>query len=92
MKHIRKDGSAVEGSPEEIAKYHKLMAGGNRRKARATGVRRARYSTKENAAIRKMVREGKTYLQISAKLWKLGLSPHKRTEQGIIVQVGRLSK
>ncbi len=89
MKHVRKNGSTVEGSPEEIAKYHKLMASGRSSK-RATGVKRSRYSNAENAMMRKLVRENKTYTQIARKLWTLKLSPHKRTEQAIMTQVGRL--
>ena len=95
MKYIRTDGTVVDGTPEELAAYHKLMTRGLvGRPPSAPAVRRqAAYGEAENAQIRKMLREGRSYKQIARKLWALKLSPYRRTPGSVQMNVFRnLSK
>lgn len=92
MKHIRKDGSVVDGTPEEIAQYHKLMTRGSQRRRNPKRTGKGLYTAAEDAQLRKMIAAGKTYKQIASKLWSLKLSPYRRTEKAVEVRAYVLSK
>ena len=97
MKYYSRGNGVIEGTPQEVAEYIKLTTGKVKSSVISprpgnTGTRRAHYSNAENRSILKGVREGKTNVQISRRLKKLGLSPHKRTSKAIEVQIGRLAK
>ena len=86
----------LDGTPEEISNYHKLMAynmkGSRKTKRQISGTKKASYSSNERRVMIKLANEGKTTIKIARHLWRNNISPIKRTGRAIYSELYRMQK